>query len=43
MIRFDKWNNAWFEKPAGDDHLKLFPIPNWVLDVSPQLKQNSGY
>lgn len=43
MIRFDKWNNAWFEKPAGDDHLKLFPIPNWVLDVSPQLKQNSEY
>ena len=43
LIRFDKWNNAWFEKPAGDNHLKLFPIPNWVLDVSPQLKQNSGY
>jgi len=43
MIRFDKWNAAWFEKPAGDDHLKLFPIPNWVLDINPNLEQNTGY
>lgn len=43
LIRFGKWNDAWFEKPAGDDHLKIFPIPNWVLDVNPKLKQNAGY
>lgn len=42
-IRFNKWNDAWFEKPAGDDHLKLYPIPNRVLDVNPKLEQNPGY
>lgn len=43
VIRFDKWNLPWFEKPAGDDHLKLFPIPNFVLDVNPKFVQNPGY
>lgn len=43
LMRFGKWNEARFEKPAGDDHLKLYPIPNWVLDVNPNLHQNAGY
>lgn len=43
LIRFDEWTKPWFEKPAGEDHLKLFPIPIRALDVNPNLKQNPGY
>ena len=44
VIRFGKWQNAWFEKPAeADGHTKLFPIPLQVLDVNPNLKPNPGY
>ena len=44
VIRFGKWQDAWFEKPAeADGHTKLFPIPLQVLDVNKNLKQNSGY
>lgn len=43
VIRFGKWTDAWFEKPAGGEHTKLFPIPAQVLDVNPKLEQNTGY
>lgn len=43
LIRFGEWTKPWFEKPAGDDHLKLFPIPIRALDVNPNLQQNPGY
>lgn len=43
MIRFGKWMDAWFEKPAGGENTKLFPIPAQILDVNPNLKQNPGY
>lgn len=43
LIRFDKWNDAWFEKEAGDAHTKLFPIPYWAMDTNSNLKQNPGY
>lgn len=43
LIRFGEWTKPWFEKPAGGDHLKLFPIPIRALDVNPNLSQNPGY
>ena len=43
LIRFGKWNDAWFEKEAGSPHKKLFPIPFRALDVNPNLSQNPGY
>ncbi|GHU58093.1 hypothetical protein FACS189411_12920 [Bacteroidia bacterium] len=43
LIRFNKWNDAWFEKEAKGDHTKLFPIPYWAMDTNSKLKQNPGY
>lgn len=43
LIRFGEWTKPWFEKPAGGDHLKLFPIPFRVTDVNPNMNQNPGY
>ncbi|MCW3089523.1 MAG: rane protein [Ferruginibacter sp.] len=43
LIRFNKWNVAWFEKPAGNPNHELYPIPTAVLNVNPKLRQNPGY
>ncbi len=43
LIRFEKWNQPWFEKPAGNVNQELYPIPTQVLNVNKNLKQNPGY
>ncbi|MDR1937464.1 MAG: RagB/SusD family nutrient uptake outer membrane protein [Tannerellaceae bacterium] len=43
LIRFGKWNDAWFDKEAKDNYTKLFPIPYWAMDTNSKLKQNPGY
>ncbi len=43
LIRFGKYNEAWWEKPASDDHVNVFPVPRGQLDSNPNLKQNDGY
>jgi hypothetical protein len=43
LIRFNKWNDAWFEKPAGNSNQELYPLPTTVLNVNPNLHQNPGY
>jgi starch-binding outer membrane protein, SusD/RagB family len=44
LIRFGKWENAWFGKQAeGDKHTEIFPIPSNILPSNPNLKQNPGY
>ena len=43
LIRFDKFNEAWWEKPASDEKYKIFPIPFDVLTANPSLQQNPGY
>jgi len=43
LIRFNKWNEAWFEKAAGNPNDELYPLPSQALDVNPNLKQNPGY
>ncbi len=44
LIRFGKFEDAWWEKDAeSDKHNELFPIPNTVLTANPSLKQNPGY
>jgi len=40
QIRFDSWGNAWWEKPATSSKAKLFPIPQSILNVNPNLIQN---
>lgn len=37
LIRFGKYNLAWWEKPADSPNNKVFPIPQWVVDSNPNL------
>ena len=43
LIRFGKFNDAWWEKEASDTHYNLFPIPKPQIDANQNLKQNPGY
>ncbi|MFT6334201.1 MAG: hypothetical protein ACI86M_000732 [Saprospiraceae bacterium] len=44
MIRFDAYNDAWWEKAASDAHYNIFPIPNDQITASGgSLTQNPGY
>ena len=43
MIRFGKYNDAWWEKDESDEHVNIFPIPRSVLDANKSLTQNPGY
>ena len=44
LIRFGKFEQAWWEKPAdGDKHHEIFPIPLTIITADPALKQNPGY
>ncbi|MEM8565950.1 MAG: RagB/SusD family nutrient uptake outer membrane protein [Bacteroidota bacterium] len=43
LIRFGKYNDPWWEKPASDPTRNIFPIPRQQLDANPNLVQNPGY
>lgn len=43
LIRFGKYNQAWWEKPVSATTKNLFPIPQPQRLVNPNLKQNPGY
>ncbi len=43
LIRFGKFNDAWWEKPASNVQKNIFPIPKPQIDVNPSLQQNPGY
>jgi hypothetical protein len=43
LIRFNKFNEPWWEKPASQPFRALFPIPTNVITANPNLKQNPGY
>ncbi|MCK6617903.1 MAG: RagB/SusD family nutrient uptake outer membrane protein [Cyclobacteriaceae bacterium] len=43
LIRFGKFNDAWWEKPVSAAFRNLFPIPQGQLLVNPDLVQNPGY
>ena len=45
MIRFGKYTEAWWAKPADnpDGHTELLPIPDERKADNPNLKQNPGY
>ena len=43
LIRFDKWNDAWWEKQASAPFKKLMPIPADQIVLNNNLKQNDGY
>jgi hypothetical protein len=37
LIRFGKYANAWWEKDAHGAERDFFPIPQWAIDVNPNL------
>ena len=43
LIRFGKFNDAWWEKDVSTTTYNLFPIPKAQRDVNPNLSQNPGY
>jgi hypothetical protein len=43
LIRFDRFDDAWWEKDASDPKYKLFPIPQQQMDSNDNLTQNPGY
>lgn len=45
MIRWGVFNSGtWWDKESdADDHTKIYPIGQTVINMSPQLKQNPGY
>ena len=43
LIRFGKFNEAWWAKDESNEKYKLFPIPKAARDVNPKLVQNPGY
>lgn len=43
LIRFGKFNDAWWEKAVSAPTRNVFPIPAQQLDANPNLAQNPGY
>jgi starch-binding outer membrane protein, SusD/RagB family len=43
LIRFGKYNDAWWEKPASAPTKNIFPIPSTQIQSNPDLDQNEGY
>ena len=43
LIRFGKFNEAWWAKGASTATYKVFPIPKGARDVNNKLVQNPGY
>jgi hypothetical protein len=37
LIRFGKFNNAWWEKDVSSTDRNTFPIPQWAIDANPNL------
>lgn len=45
LIRWGVFNTGtwWDKEPDADDHTKIYPIGQRVLNIAPNLKQNPGY
>jgi starch-binding outer membrane protein, SusD/RagB family len=45
IIRWGVFNTGtwWDKQPDGDDHTKIYPIGQRIINLTPQLKQNDGY
>ncbi|MDA8886516.1 RagB/SusD family nutrient uptake outer membrane protein [Bacteroidia bacterium] len=37
LIRFSKFGDSWWEKPASGIERTTFPIPQWAIDANPNL------
>ena len=38
LMRFGKWDNAWFAKPVTTGQQHVFPIPQTAIDTNPNLQ-----
>lgn len=43
LIRFGKYNDTWWEKPASEPFRNVFPIPQEQINAGVGLTQNTGY
>ncbi len=43
LIRFGKWNDAWWEKGASEPFRSIMPIPADQISLNSNLVQNPGY
>ena len=43
LVRFGKYTEKWWAKPAGQDYMNLLPIPEEMRGSNPNLGQNAGY
>lgn len=43
LIRFGKFNDAWWEKPASEPYKNIMPIPQEQINAGAGLTQNPGY
>lgn len=43
VIRFDRFGEEWWDKPATDKTKEIFPLHRSVLATHPEYKQNEGY
>lgn len=43
LIRFGRYGDAWWEKPASDPTKEIFPIPMDQINANRNLSQNPGY
>ncbi|KGE87790.1 RagB/SusD family nutrient uptake outer membrane protein [Phaeodactylibacter xiamenensis] len=43
LIRFGKYTEAWWEKPASEPYRELFPIPRSAIGGDAGMTQNPGY
>lgn len=43
LIRFGKYNDPWWEKPASEPFRNIFPIPQEQINAGAGLTQNPGY
>ncbi len=44
LVRFGKYNDAWWEKPVSPEHVNIYPIPfNSIQASNGTLSQNPGY
>ena len=43
LIRFGRYNDAWWEKPASQPFVNVFPIPQEQIMAAGDLTQNPGY
>ena len=39
LIRFGKFNNAWWEKGVSSPDRNTFPVPQWAIDANPSLSE----